>query len=242
MENYTILFLIVLALVAFMYASVGHGGASGYLVFMALANIAPPQMKAAALVMNIAVSSISFFAYYRAGHFKLKLFLPFAIGSVPMAFIGGQMLLSDQLYKQLLALCLFIATIRMLVKTKPGQEVKPMPVAAGVLCGGVIGLLSGMLGIGGGVLLSPLILIMHWAGVKQTAATSALFILLNSISGLVGFISKGNISFPPYFEWMLPIVVISGMLGAYYGSKKFEQQTLKQLLAIGLLITCYKLL
>jgi uncharacterized membrane protein YfcA len=209
---------------------------------MALADIAPPQMKAAALVMNIAVSTISFTAYFRAGHFNYKFFLPFAIGSIPMAFVGGHMLLSDQLYKQLLALCLFIATIRMLVNPKVGQAQRPMPVLIGVLCGAFIGLLSGMLGIGGGVLLSPLILIMHWANVKQTAATSALFILVNSISGLVGFMQKGNISFPPHFEWMLPIVVIAGLMGAYFGSKKFEQQTLKQLLAIGLIIACYKLL
>jgi uncharacterized protein len=242
MESLYIL-LFLLAIVAFLYSSVGHGGASGYLAVMAIMGIAPAMMKPSALVMNLAVSAFSFIGFYRAGHFKIKLFLPFAIASIPMAFLGGTMTLSDLIYKKILAVCILISIARMLYQFKQNDQTnRPIPVWAGLLSGGLIGLLSGMIGIGGGIILSPLMLLMRWSNLKETAAVSALFIFVNSLSGLYGQMQKGGIHLTDNLQYAVLATIIGGLLGSYYGSQKFNVSTLRYLLTLGLTIASLKLI
>jgi uncharacterized membrane protein YfcA len=237
-----LLLLILLCLVAFLYSSVGHGGASGYLAVMAIMGVAPAMMKSSALVMNLAVSLFSFIGFYRAGHFRFKLFLPFALASIPMAFLGGTMTLSDSIYKKILAVCILFSIVRLIYKFDTNENNRPIPIWAGVLSGGLIGLLSGMIGIGGGIILSPLMLLMRWSNLKETAAVSALFIFVNSLSGLYGQLQKGGISLPENMQWAVLATIIGGLAGSYFGSQKFQIPTLKKLLAVGLVIACLKLI
>ena len=243
MEISFLLLLGALALVAFLYSSVGHGGASGYLAVMAIAGVAPAMMKSSALLMNVAVSLISFIGFYRAGYFRFKLFYPFAIASIPMAFIGGTMVLPDPVYKKILAICLLIAIARMIVQYKEqGETHTHAPLWLCLLIGGVIGLLSGMIGIGGGIILSPLILLLGWASLKETAAVSALFIFVNSLSGLIGQLQKGTLLLSDHILYALIVTIAGGLIGSYYGSRKFNFRTLKYLLATGLVIASLKLI
>lgn len=243
MDSSLLLLLPILAVVAFLYSSVGHGGASGYLAVMAIVGIAPPLMKSSALLMNLAVSLFSFLGFYRAGFFKWKLFLPFALASIPMAYIGGTMTLSDAIYKKILAVCILISIARLLYQFKQEETRNTdVPVWAGLLSGGIIGLISGMIGIGGGIILSPLILLMNWAKLKETAAVSALFIFVNSLSGLYGQMMKGGFQIPENLQWAILATIVGGLLGSYYGSQKFNLPTLRYMLALGLIIACGKLI
>jgi uncharacterized protein len=241
--NDLILLLTLLSIIAFLYSSVGHGGASGYLAVMALMGISSAVMKPSALVMNLAVSLFSFIGFYQAGHFKMKLFLPFALASVPMAFYGGTMSLSDSVYKKILAVCILVSILRMVYQfNQKDVPNRPIPVWAGLLSGGMIGLLSGMIGIGGGIILSPLMLLMRWSNLKETAAVSALFIFVNSLSGLYGQMQKGGIHLTDNMQWAVLATIIGGLFGSYFGSKKFNLPTLRYMLALGLLIACLKLM
>lgn len=238
---YILLFL--LAIIAFLYSSVGHGGASGYLAVMAIMGVAPVMMKPSALIMNLAVSAFSFIGFYKAGHFKLKLFLPFAISSIPMAFLGGTMTLSDSIYKKVLAVCILISIVRMLYQfNKNDQPNRQIPIWAGLLAGGLIGLLSGMIGIGGGIILSPLMLLMRWSNLKETAAVSALFIFVNSLSGLYGQMLNGGIHLTDNLQYAIIATIIGGLFGSYFGSQKFNISTLRYLLSLGLTIASLKLI
>lgn len=234
-------FLVCLFVVGFMYASVGHGGASGYMATMILFGVSPMLMKPSALLLNLFVSTVSFIQFYRAGYFRWAIFWPFAVASVPLAFIGAKMPLSDALYKQLLAACLLLAVVR-LVWTTRDTETNPIPVplGAGLVSGGIIGLLSGMLGIGGGIILSPLMLFFRWGLLKEVAATSALFIFVNSLSGLFGLVSKGYTPDPAVWTW-ITVAFVGGLLGGYFGSKRFSVPVLRYVLAVGLLIAGVKL-
>lgn len=243
MDSTFLLMLLLLSIVAFLYSSVGHGGASGYLAVMAIVGISPTLMKSSALIMNLAVSLFSFFGFYRAGFFKIKLFWPFAVASIPLAYLGGTMTLSDAIYKKILAICILISIARLLYQFKQEEtENREVPLWAGLTSGGVIGLLSGMIGIGGGIVLSPLMLLMKWAKLKETAAVSALFIFVNSLSGLYGQLVKGNIQIPENLQWAICATVLGGLLGSYFGSQKFNLPTLRYLLALGLVIACAKLI
>ena len=235
-----ILQLTLIAIVAFLYASVGHGGASGYLALMVLFGTQPTLMKSSALMLNLFVSMTSFIQFYRSGYFRWKLFYPFAITSVPLSFIGARLPITDSLYKQLLAVALIIAIGRMLFQPSESEEDKPASLIGSLLIGAVIGLLSGMLGIGGGIILSPIILLFRWAKMKETAAISALFIFVNSISGLLGLLSKG-VNLNTQTIWWIAVAFVGGLLGAYFGSKRFNVPTLRYILAFVLIIACVKL-
>ena len=238
-----LLFLTFLAIVAFLYSSVGHGGASGYLAVMAIMGIAPSLMKSSALLMNLAVSLFSFFGFYQAGFFKWKLFWPFALSSIPMAYVGGTITLSDAIYKKILAICILISIARLLYQFRNEEtDNREIPIWAGLTAGGVIGLLSGMIGIGGGIILSPLMLLMKWSKLKETAAVSALFIFVNSLSGLYGQISKGGFQIPENLQWAILATILGGLVGSYFGSQKFNLPTLRYMLALGLVIACAKLM
>ena len=226
---------------AFLYASVGHGGASGYLALMSLFAFPITYMKPTALVLNILVSAISFYFYYREKKFEWKLFYPFAITSIPFSFLGGIINIETHLYKIILATVLLFAVARLLgLIGKQKGELKPMNIPLALFIGAIIGFLSGLIGIGGGIILSPVLLLLGWADIKKSAAVSALFIFVNSISGLFGFVSKGG-TLPISSVSLISVVLVGGILGGYFGSKKMNIQMLRNVLALVLLIAIFKL-
>lgn len=236
------IFLLLLPIVAFMYSSVGHGGASGYLAMMALFGFAPESMKPTALLLNLFVAAISFVHYSKAGHFNKKLFLVFAFASIPMAFIGGMIEVDASFYKKILAVLLVFAIFRMLnVFGKEVNNVKDVKNWQGLFVGGSIGFFSGLIGIGGGIILSPVILLMHWGKMKEAAAVSALFIWVNSAAGMFGQIYSG-VRIDEQVFILVGIAVLGGFFGAYYGSKHFNNNLLKYMLAFVLAIACIKLI
>lgn len=237
-----IIFLFLIMLIAFLYASVGHGGASGYLALMVIFGFAHEVMKPSALLLNIIVSGIAFIQYYKSGFFRGKIFIPFILLSVPMSFIGAAIQLEAAWYKTILAICLVIAAFRLIgfFDKKENDTIVEMPIYIAILIGGIIGLISGMIGIGGGILLSPVLIFFHWAKMKETATISALFIFVNSISGLSGAIYNGAEFTPAIYSYIVA-AVMGGSLGAYYGSKKFNNIVLKYLLSAVLLFACTKL-
>lgn len=242
MAESTMIFYFLLFLVAFLYASVGHGGASGYLALMAIFNITPDVMKPTALMLNLFVSLTSFIQYYRGRHFNWKIFFPLAMASIPMSFIGGLVVVDGTIYKKILGLLLLIPIIRFLIFKNPVIDQKNKPnIILSIVIGGVIGLLSGMIGIGGGIILSPILLLLKWTDQKQTAAISALFIFVNSLSGLAGQLTKG-IHFNADMYWYVIIAFVGGLCGAYFGALRFKQTILKNILASVLLLAVYKLL
>lgn len=237
-----ILFYSLLFLVAFLYSSVGHGGASGYLALMALFSVSPEVMKPTALLLNLFVSLTSFIQFYRGKHFNWKIFLPFAMASVPMAYIGGLITVNEDIYKKILGVLLIVPIARFLffASIKQGELKKSNPYLSLVI-GAAIGFLSGLIGIGGGIILSPVLLLLKWTDMKQTAAISAIFIFVNSLSGLAGQLTKG-IHFSPDMYAYVGVAFVGGLCGAYYGSLRFKHNILKYMLAIVLMVAAYKLL
>jgi uncharacterized membrane protein YfcA len=235
--------LILLFLVSLVYSSVGHGGASGYLAALSLLGMSPEQMRPAALVLNVFVSMIAFVQYYRGGHFRWRLFLPFAILSIPMAFLGSFVKLGPAVYKQILGLFLVVAVLRILgiFNWKGKTEIRKMPLYAGLTTGGILGFVSGMIGIGGGIILSPVILLFRWGNLKETAAVSALFILVNSLAGLSGLWKQGT-SWPPELHWWILVAVGGGIIGSWWGSHRADNIVLRYVLAIVLLLAAIKLI
>lgn len=239
MEAY---FYILFGVVAFLFAAVGHGGASGYLALMALLGFAPEGMRPTALALNLLVSAISFWLFYRAGHFRWALFWPFAIASIPFSFLGGWLTVDAAVYKKLLGIFLFIPVIRFFLQPEKEQGLFRSSSLYGSLgIGSGIGFLSGLIGIGGGVLLSPILLLLRWADQKQTAAVSALFIFVNSAAGLAGQWSKG-ITFPTAIGGLVLTAFAGGLLGGWLGAGAFSQRVLKYILASVLLLASVKLL
>jgi uncharacterized membrane protein YfcA len=235
-------FYILLLVVAFLYASVGHGGASGYLALMALFGISPAFMKPTALLLNLFVSLTAFIFFFRGGHFKWKYFLPFALASIPMSFIGGMITLDANLYKKVLGILLLLPVIRLVFfPNNTRDEMRTLHIPTALLIGALIGFLSGLIGIGGGIILSPLLLFLKWTDQKQTAAISAMFIFVNSISGLGGQLTKG-IEFQPEMLTFVGVAFVGGSCGAWFGAIKFNQQVLKYILALVLLLASIKLL
>ncbi|MEL0456720.1 sulfite exporter TauE/SafE family protein [Flavobacteriaceae bacterium SZ-1-7] len=235
-------FLVILPIISFLYASVGHGGASGYLALMALFSFAPEFMKPTALLLNLFVAGISFYYYFKAGFFNKKLFLSFALASIPMAFLGGTIEIDASVYKKILAILLVFAILKMLnVFGKEKDLLKPVKIWQGLLVGSFIGFFSGLIGIGGGIILTPLILLLHWGKMKEAAAVSALFIWVNSAAGLVGQFTSG-VSLEKSSFILVAIALVGGVLGGYYGSKKINNHRLRYILAFVLLIACAKLM
>ncbi len=231
-------------LIAALYSSVGHGGASGYLAILALFAVPPAQMATTALMLNVLVAGIASISYIRAGHFSFRLFGPFAVISIPLAFVGGMIEVSAPLYYVLLAIALLVAAIRLflsLSSAKDAEEVRRMPLAVSLPVGGGIGLLSGIVGIGGGIFLSPVMLLLKWATAKQTAATAAVFILMNSLAGLGGRAVRSDLYLLPT---ILPLVAAfaGGLLGSYWGARRFSSLSLRRVLALVLAFAAAKLI
>ena len=243
MEATVILIILAIFIVAVLYSSVGHGGASGYLAVMAFLAVAPEVTRPTALVLNLFVASIGTVQFYRAGYFSWRLFLPFAAGSIPMAFVGGMIHLPTDVYKIVLGAVLCLAAVRLAINLKGDDEVKDPPILACLIIGAVIGLLSGMVGVGGGIFLTPILLLMHWAETRVAAGVSVLFILVNSIAGLVGQYSKGALSVLPPDVWIwIAAAVVGGLIGSTLGSRKFDSMTLRRVLAVVLLFAGIKLI
>ncbi|HET7897205.1 MAG TPA: sulfite exporter TauE/SafE family protein [Flavisolibacter sp.] len=240
--DWMLLFDGCLFLIAFLYASVGHGGASGYLALMALFSVAPDVMKPTALLLNLFVSLTSFIQFYRGGHFRSKLFWPFALASIPLAYAGGLVMVDSVIYKKILGVLLLFPILRFFFfsNTKV-EEQRESSIALSLFLGGVIGFFSGLIGIGGGILLSPVLLLLKWTDQKQTAAISALFIFVNSLSGLAGQFTKG-VQFSGEMLTYVVIAFTGGLCGAYFGALKFRQTILKNVLATVLLLAVLKLL
>lgn len=237
-----IIFYFLLFLVAFLYSSVGHGGASGYLALMAFFSFAPETMRPTALMLNLFVSLTAFIQYYRSGHFRWKLFWPFAIASIPAAFIGGLIMIDAAWYKKVLGILLLFPVVRLGgVKFNSEKTDKEQTLGASLIIGAIIGLFSGMIGIGGGIILSPVILLLHWANMKQTAAVSALFIFVNSLAGLAGIFTTG-FEYKTEIVWLIVVAFAGGLAGSYLGAKKFDSIFLKRLLAVVFLMASIKLL
>lgn len=237
----SIWFFMLLPAVSFLYASVGHGGASGYLALMALFSFAPEVMKPTALMLNLFVAGMAFFHYYREGYFNRSMFWSFAISSVPFAYLGGTVILDDTIYKKVLSILLFFSVLRMLnVIGRETHQIKELKLWQGLIVGAGIGFLSGLIGIGGGIILTPVILLFHWGKMKEAACVSALFIWVNSAAGLLGQLQTG-VQFSANIAILVVVALSGGFLGAFYGSKRFSSERLKQILAFVLVMASVKL-
>jgi uncharacterized membrane protein YfcA len=241
MSEHILLLSLFIFLVAGLYASVGHGGASGYLALMTLLNMPIATIKPVALMLNIAVSLIAFIQFYRSGFFNKKLFIPLAIASVPAAYAGGLLSIDAHVYKQLLGGLLFISAIRLAMPLKKEAIViQHLNIVLVVMIGASIGFLSGMIGIGGGIILSPLLILVRYSDIKTTSGISALFIFVNSIAGLLGQMHQG-IVFSSSMSVMIAVAIAGGLIGSYIGAKQLNVSLLKKVLSVVLFIASLKL-
>jgi uncharacterized protein len=233
--------------VAVVYSSVGHGGASGYLAVMALAGLAPEELRPTALTLNVIVSATAAMRFGAAGHFRFRLFWPFAIASIPAAFAAGRWLTADPaLYRWLLGAVLIYAAVR-LVWSVRGRAERPMrnvAVPIAIIVGAVIGMISGLIGIGGGIFLSPLIVLLRWGKPQEAAAVAAVFIFANSLAGLIGLtMQTGDWPMEPQRLGVFAVtVLVGGLIGSGIGARKLNQGLLNVMLAVVLVIAAGKLL
>jgi uncharacterized protein len=236
-----LLIIAAIFLVAVLYSSVGHGGASGYLAVMALLAIPQATTRPSALLLNVFVAAVGTIQFYRAGHFSWRVLLPFAATSIPFAFIGGMITLPAAVYKIVLGAVLIAAAVRLAWNLRSESETKQPKIWIALIVGAAIGLLSGLVGVGGGIFLTPILLLMNWSETKTAAGVSAMFILVNSIAGLAGNYS-GLISLPSNVWFWIVAAVAGGLIGATLGAKRFDSLTLRRLLAVVLLFAGVKLL
>lgn len=234
--------ILLIAIIAVLYSSVGHGGASGYIAVFALLSYPTAFIRQDALILNIIVSSIAVFSFAKAGHFSFKLFLPLVLFSIPFAFIGGSYQLSADTYKIVLGAFLLVPALLFFVnKSKVEKTTRNMPFLTAGVIGSALGLISGLTGIGGGVFLSPILIFGRWAGQKTTAAISAAFILVNSIAGLAGSSLHSSHLDPNIFYFAIA-AVLGSVMGSRLGAYKVSPPHMRILLGIVLLIASFKLI
>jgi uncharacterized protein len=237
-----LMFLFSLLIIALMYSSVGHGGASGYLALMSIFAISTVYFRSSALILNLFVAGIAFLNFRSGYKIRWRLFLPFLLPSIPMAFIGAMIHINPGTYKIILGILLFLALLRLLYRPSHEYETRPPPgILLSVMIGLVLGLLSGMIGIGGGIILSPILILMKWAKVKETGVYSSLFIFNNSVAGLIG-LGINNVVLPPHFLYWIVVVVAGGILGSTTAMKFLSIKYFKFSLVLVLLFACFKLL
>ncbi len=225
-----------------MYSMVGHGGASGYLAVMSIFALSTVYFRSSALILNLFVSGIAFVSFSNGYTIRWRLFLPFLIPAIPLAFIGALIHINPATYKFILGILLMLALMRLLYHPSKEYAIKTPPgIFVSVIIGSMLGLLSGMIGIGGGILLSPIFILMKWSQVKETGVYSSLFILCNSLAGLIGLWFSG-IVLPPHFAWWILVVVGGGLLGSTTAMKFLPVRYFKISLALVLLLATFKLL
>jgi uncharacterized membrane protein YfcA len=227
---------------ALLYASVGHAGASAYLAAMALVGTPPDVMRPTALGLNLFVAGIVIARFWRAGHLPWRSLAPLALGSVPAAFVGGSIDLPGELYRPLVAAVLLAGAWRLFTATAPAtDEDRPgVPWLPGVAAGAAIGLLAGLSGTGGGIFLTPLLVLAGWTATRDAAGLSGAFILVNSISGLAGLLT-GSVSLPPAMPAYVVAVIGGGLIGSWLGAARFSILGLRRALALVLVIAAAKL-
>jgi uncharacterized protein len=246
---------VLFTIAAFLYSSVGHAGASGYLAVMAFLALSPAMMKPSALIMNIVVASIALIQFARAGYFHWRLFWPFAVASAPMAFVGGWLALPHDTYRVLVGVIIFLSALKLAweggkgfaatpteraLQDDPHQPRRMPTLMPAFLAGAGIGLLSGLTGTGGGIFLSPLLLFMSWGRPRDSAGVAAAFILINSISGLLGHWPRAE-QLPDALPWWCVAVALGGLCGSWIGSRVAPLPVFKILLATVLIIAAGKL-
>lgn len=244
----TLLIALLIFVVAVLYSTVGHAGASGYLAAMALFGLAPAVMKPTALTLNIIVAIVGTIRFIRADFFSWRVFWPFAVASIPAAFVGGWITLPASVYKGIVGVVLLYSAVRIFFSAKRADDqptrLPSLPVA--LVFGAAIGLLSGLTGVGGGIFLSPLLLLMHWAKTKETSGVSVTFILVNSIAGLLGhglFAHFTTIATLPRaaLAWG-PAALAGGVIGSELGTRRLPIAGIRRWLSVVLVIAGLKLL
>ncbi len=241
MSGFLLLGVLAVLVVAFLYSSVGHAGASGYIAVLTLLGYEVVVVRPTALMLNVLVASIATWQFWRAGHFSWSLFWPFALLSVPMAFLGGYVRLSANFLAVLVGLVLLASALRFAWRPTTVTSVRPVRLPVAWIVGGGIGLLSGLTGTGGGIFLTPILLLRHWAPVRRAAAVSAPFILVNSVAGLGGYMASG-LSLPSVLFPLALAAMVGGTLGSYMGSRRIPPRALQALLAVVLVIAGTKLI
>ena len=229
--------------VSLLYSSVGHGGASGYLALLSFFSFSYLQMGTSALFLNLLVAGIAFWVFGKASFFKWNLTWPFILTSIPFAFLGGAFKVPRQYYAGLLLGILLFAAFRMLIDNKKEEDlsIKRPSIWIALPVGGGVGFLSGIIGVGGGIFLSPLLLMLRWATPKEVAATAAFFILVNSFSGLLGRYASDQFNLSPLL-YAMPVAALAGaFFGSRLGAFYFTGKALRVLLASVLLVACVKL-
>lgn len=236
--------LLLFFLIAVLYSSVGHAGASGYLAVMALLSFAPDAIKPTSLILNVVVAGIASWRYLRAGCFSRKVFWPLAAIALPLAFIGGRVELPARVFAIAAGVFLIASALLMAWRAwrRPEErEHRPMPFTASLAVGAPIGFISGIIGVGGGIFLSPVLIQGRWAALRDVSGISALFILVNSLSGLAGRMSTG-LELHPFLPWWLMAVVIGGLLGSWLGVSRFGARAILVALFLVLMTAGVKLL
>ena len=238
------IFQLALMVAAVLYATVGHGGASSYLAIFALSGeVSPQEMRASALVLNLIVSAISFIGFRTKNHFDRRTFGLLIITSIPAAFLGGLVQLPGNIYQIILGIFLLIAALKItgIFGRKKANE-KEMSLYGGLITGAILGFISGVIGIGGGIILSPLLLLFGWALMKTTAGVSAAFIFVNSAAGLAGLFTSNQLFLHPELPWWALFVLTGGVVGSYTGSRYLSGRQVQWILAAVLLTASVKLL
>jgi uncharacterized membrane protein YfcA len=234
---------ILILVVALLYSTVGHAGASGYLAAMALFGTAPAVMKPTALTLNILVALIGTVKFYRAGFFSWRIWWPFAIASIPASFIGGWLILPVPVYKGIVGIVLLYSAVRLFFSAKSADDhlTKQIPIWLALILGAALGLLSGLTGVGGGIFLSPLLLLMYWAKTKETCGVAAAFILVNSVAGLLGHVSSVAVV-PRAIVFWAPAALVGGLIGTELGTRKLPIAGIRRWLSVVLVVAGLKLL
>jgi len=238
-----LLLAILIFVIALLYSTVGHAGASGYIAAMALFGMAPVVMKPTALTLNIIVALIGSIRFCRAGFFSWRTFWPFAVTSIPAAYIGGSLTLPVPIYKSVVGIVLLYSAVRLFwsAGSADTKATSLVPIWVALIVGAAIGLLSGLTGVGGGIFLSPVLLLMHWAGTRETSGVSAAFILVNSIAGLLGQFPA--ISYVPHnLIYWAPAALIGGWIGTELGTRVLPVSNIRKWLSVVLVLAGLKLI